>query len=287
MKRVILSGRSGSGKTVALRALEDQGFYCVDNIPLSLVPKLVETFEVQNQDLALGVDARSFPSDLEKFAEILSVINRKNDRFKVFFIDADDATLLKRFSETRRRHPLTQDGHSLKEAIKKERELLEPIALSADLIVDTTSMTPYALRDFIRERVLVKQQASMDVMFESFGYKNGIPTEADYVFDSRCLPNPYWDPELREYNGTQQPIIDYLSAQPQVMEFYWQLKVFLHTWLPRFEQDNRSYMTVAIGCTGGHHRSVYMVEKLAAHFREERPNTKVRHRDLKGAHTDQ
>jgi UPF0042 nucleotide-binding protein len=281
MKRVILSGRSGSGKTVALRALEDQGFYCVDNIPLSLIPQLVDTFELQHQDLALGIDARSFPSDLEKFAEILHNIAQKGQRFQVFYIDADDATLMKRFSETRRRHPLTQSGYSLKEAIAKERELLEPIALSADLLIDTTSMTPYALRDFIRERVLEKHQASMDILFESFGFKNGIPTEADYVFDVRCLPNPYWDHNLREFNGTEQPIIDYLEAQPLVMEFFWQLKVFLHTWLPRFEKDNRSYMTIAIGCTGGHHRSVYMAEKLAAHFREERANVKVVHRDLK------
>lgn len=281
MKRVILSGRSGSGKTVALRALEDQGFYCVDNIPLSLIPQLIETFEVKHQDLALGIDARSFPGDLKRFSEILDAISEKGEHFQVFYIDADDATLLKRFSETRRRHPLTQSGFSLKEALLKERDLLEPVALSADLIVDTTSMTPYALRDFIRERVLSEHQAKMDILFESFGFKNGIPTEADYVFDVRCLPNPYWDTALREFNGTDQEIIDFLDQQPLVMELFWQLKVFLHTWLPRFEQDNRSYMTIAIGCTGGHHRSVYMAEKLAAYFKSERPNTKVSHRDLK------
>ncbi|WMS87112.1 RNase adapter RapZ [Pleionea litopenaei] len=281
MKRVILSGRSGSGKTVALRSLEDQGFYCVDNIPLSLIPQLVDTFEVKHQDLALGIDARSFPSDLEKFTDILEQIGQKGEKFQVFYIDADDATLLKRFSETRRRHPLTQSGYTLKEALAKERELLEPVALSADLLVDTTSMTPYALRDFIKERILVNHKAQMDVTFQSFGFKNGIPTDADYVFDVRCLPNPYWDPQLREFNGKDQPIIDYLESQPLVMELFWQLKVLLHTWLPRFEQDNRSYMTVAIGCTGGHHRSVFMAEKLASHFRKERPNTKVTHRDLK------
>ncbi|MEE4244935.1 MAG: RNase adapter RapZ [Kangiellaceae bacterium] len=284
MKRVILSGRSGSGKTVALRALEDHGFYCVDNIPLSLLPQLMETFEVKHQDLALGVDARSFSQDLEKFSELLESIKTDGDEFQVYFIDADDATLLKRFSETRRRHPLTQSGYSLREAIAKERELLEPVAVTADLLIDTSSMTPYALRDYIRERVLIKHQASMDVMFQSFGFKNGIPTDADYVFDVRCLPNPYWDPNLRDYNGTQDPIVDYLEQQPEVMELFWQLKVFLHTWLPRFEQDNRSYMTIAIGCTGGHHRSVYMAEKLASHFRDERPNVKVTHRDLAGHH---
>ncbi len=281
MKRVILSGRSGSGKTVALRALEDQGFYCVDNIPLSLIPQLMETFEVKNQDLALGVDARSFPEDLQKFTEILANISQTGEHFQVFYIDADDATLLKRFSETRRRHPLTQGGMSLKDALIRERELLEPIALSSDLLVDTTSMTPYALRDFIRDRVQNESQKTMDILFESFGFKNGIPTEADYIFDVRCLPNPYWDKNLRDFNGTEKPIIDFLESQPQVAEFYWQLKVFLHTWFPRFEKDNRSYMTVAIGCTGGHHRSVYMAEKLAAHFAEDRPNCKVRHRDLK------
>ncbi|NVJ58891.1 MAG: RNase adapter RapZ [Gammaproteobacteria bacterium] len=281
MKRVILSGRSGSGKTVALRALEDQGFYCVDNIPLSLIPQLIETFEVKHQDLALGVDARSFPADLERFDEILDKISEQGESFQVFYIDADDATLLKRFSETRRRHPLTQNGFTLKEALAKERELLDPIALSADLLVDTTSMTPYALRDFIRERVLVQHKSQMDVTFQSFGFKNGVPTDADYVFDVRCLPNPYWDANLRGFNGTQQPIIEYLDNQMLVMELFWQLKVFLHTWLPRFEQDNRSYMTVAIGCTGGHHRSVYMAEKLCAYFKKERPNTKVTHRDLK------
>ncbi|NVJ49302.1 MAG: RNase adapter RapZ [Gammaproteobacteria bacterium] len=281
MKRVILSGRSGSGKTVALRSLEDQGFYCVDNIPLSLIPQLVDTFEVKHQDLALGIDARSFPSDLEKFNDILEQIGQQGETFQVFYIDADDATLLKRFSETRRRHPLTQNGFTLKEALAKEREILEPVALCADLLIDTTSMTPYALRDFIKERILVNHKAQMDVTFQSFGFKNGIPTDADYVFDVRCLPNPYWDPKLRSFNGTETPIIEYLESQALVMELFWQLKVFLHTWLPRFEQDNRSYMTVAIGCTGGHHRSVFMAEKLAAHFRKERTNTKVIHRDLK------
>ena len=281
MKRVILSGRSGSGKTVALRALEDQGFYCVDNIPIALVPKLVETLELKDIDLAVGIDARSLSNDLKKFNTILEQINDNGTVFQVFFIDADDATLLKRFSETRRRHPLTQKGYSIKEAIVKERELLAPIASAADLVVETTSMTPHALRDYIRDRVSQKQSSSMDIMFESFGFKNGIPTEADYVFDVRCLPNPYWDQELRPFNGTQPPIIHYLEAQPLVMELFWQLKVFLHTWIPRFEKDNRSYLTVAIGCTGGHHRSVYMAEKLTKHFKKEHPNTKVRHRDLK------
>ncbi|MCO7224036.1 RNase adapter RapZ [Pleionea sp. CnH1-48] len=281
MKRIILSGRSGSGKTVALRALEDQGFYCVDNIPLSLVPSLVETFEDQPQDIALGIDARSFSNELDQFSNILEQLNENDEPFQVYFIDADDRSLLQRFSETRRRHPLTQNGLSLKEAIAKERELLEPIALCADLLVDTTSMTPYALRDFIRERALSKRESSMDIMFESFGFKNGIPTEADYVFDVRCLPNPYWDPDLRSYNGTQGPIIEYLESQPMVNEFFWQLKVFLHTWIPRFEQNNRSYLTIAIGCTGGHHRSVYMAERLAKTFSNERQTIQIRHRDLK------
>ena len=280
MNRIVLSGRSGSGKTVALRALEDQGFYCVDNIPLHLVPNLVDTLTDQQQNLVIGIDARNFIQDLQSFPEILDTINQKGETFQVYYIDADDSSLLKRFSETRRRHPLTQDGLSLKEALVHERQLLEPIAIRADLLIDTTSMTPYALRDFIRERVLKKREAGMDILFESFGFKNGIPTEADYIFDARCLPNPYWDKELRPFNGTQEPIINFLESQPMVNEYFWQLKVFLHTWIPRFEQDNRSYLTVAIGCTGGHHRSVFMAEKLAETFRLERPSVSVRHRDL-------
>ncbi len=281
MRNIILSGRSGSGKTVALRALEDQGFYCVDNIPISLIPQLVEACHSLEDGLALGVDARSMSDDLSEFSNILKKVNEKGTPFEVYFIDADNATILKRYSETRRRHPLTQSGLSLKEAIAKERELLEPIALCADLRIDSTSMTPYALRDFIQDKSRNVQTSSMEILFESFGFKHGIPTDADFVFDARCLPNPYWEPSLREHHGKEQKIIDFLEEKPYVHEYFWQIKTFLHTWMPRFEQDKRSYLTIAIGCTGGFHRSVFLAEKLKETFSPDYPNVQIRHRDLK------
>lgn len=279
MKLVILSGRSGSGKTVALHSLEDQEFYCIDNLPLTMLSQLVEKVREHEESVAVSIDARALPDELEHFTKIHKQLVDDGINVEVIFLDSDEATLLKRFSETRRRHPLTQDGLSLREAIDKEKQLLGPIAQASDLNVDTSKLNVHQLRDLIKSRV-IGNSSSLDLMFVSFGYKYGIPSDADFVFDARCLPNPYWDENLRSFTGRDQPVIEFLREQSRVQEFFWQLKVFLHTWLPRFETDNRSYMTVAIGCTGGQHRSVYISEQLAQHFREERSKVNIRHREL-------
>jgi UPF0042 nucleotide-binding protein len=279
MKLVILSGRSGSGKTVALHALEDQEFYCIDNLPTTMLPQLVEKVLNQEDFVAVSIDARARADELEHFTAIHQQLLNQDIQVEVIYLDADDATLLKRFSETRRRHPLTQDGISLREAISKEKELLDSIATAANLQVDTSRLNLHQLRDLIKSRVF-GDNSSLDLMFISFGYKYGIPADADFVFDARCLPNPYWDETLRPYCGCDRPVIEFLREQSHVQEYYWQLKVFLHTWLPRFETDNRSYMTVAIGCTGGQHRSVYLAEQLSNHFSKERSKVNIRHREL-------
>lgn len=280
MKMMILSGRSGSGKTVALRALEDLGFNCIDNLPVSLLPVLAQKIREEHGTVVVSIDARAMPDELQHFDKLINEIENTGLPCEILFFDAVDDTLLKRFSETRRRHPLTHDGLSLLEAIRQERQLLEPIASKADLLIDTTLLGPYKLRDLIRDRIINRQSTSMALLFQSFGYKHGVPGDADFVFDARCLPNPYWDPQLRPLTGKDPAIIDFLQQDSLVLEFFWQVKVFLHTWIPRFEQDNRAYMTVAIGCTGGQHRSVYLVEQLAEHFRKERENVQVRHREL-------
>lgn len=280
MKRIIVSGRSGSGKTVALRALEDQGFYCVDNIPIKLIPALMEQVDSHYPGLAIGIDARNVTHTVEEFDSLIGKIQESQLEFEVIFIDANDATLLKRFSETRRRHPLTNEGYSLAEAIKIETQRLEPVTRYAQLVIDTTSKSPHELCEVVVERVLGSKSSHLSLLFESFGFKNGAPNDADFVFDARCLPNPYWNEELRPYNGKDKPIIDFLEAQPSAQEFYWQLKIFLETWIPRFEEDNRNYLTVAIGCTGGHHRSVYISEKLAKNFSANYPEVQIRHREL-------
>ncbi len=280
MKRIFLSGRSGSGKTVALRALEDQGFYCVDNIPINLIPELLKQTEEKYPELAIGVDARNIPASDDEFDRVMKHLQSKGKQFQVIFIDANDTTLLKRFSETRRRHPLTAEGLSLAEAITVEKQRLEPITRYAQLVIDTTTKTPHELCETIVNRVMGDNETQISLLFKSFGFKHGAPTDADFVFDARCLPNPYWEESLRPYNGTDQAIIDYLEEAPSVQEYFWQLKTFLHTWIPRFEEGNRNYLTVAIGCTGGQHRSVFMVEKLAAAFAPLFHDIQVRHREL-------
>lgn len=280
MKRIIVSGRSGSGKTVALRALEDQGFYCVDNIPIRLLPELLDQIDTHYNGLAIGIDARNVAHTKEDFNNLIKQIESSKYPLEVIFIDANETTLLKRFSETRRRHPLTAEGLSLAEAIEKERIRLEPIIRYAHITIDTTSKTPHELCAHIVERLLGEQSSHISLAFQSFGFKHGAPNDADFVFDVRCLPNPYWNEELRPFNGRDKEIIEYLNSQPVAQEYCWQLEIFLQTWIPRFEQDNRNYLTIAIGCTGGQHRSVYVAEKLARNFMPLYPDTQIRHREL-------
>jgi len=285
MKLIVISGRSGSGKTLALKTMEDMGFYCIDNLPSDLLPEVLSKISHDYELVAVGIDARSFGSDLTNFPSVRETLKNSGWDIDVLFFDANDATLLKRFSETRRRHPLTQNDLSLQQALDKERILLEQMAMSADLIVDTSHLTPNQMKEQLKSRLNQDNPKGLGLLFQSFGFKHGIPTDANFVFDARCLPNPYWDEKLRQYSGLDQPVKDFLEEQPRVLEFFWQIKTLLHTWLPRFEKENRSYMTIAIGCTGGQHRSVYISELLAAHFSESFKTVQIQHREMKISNT--
>ncbi len=284
MRLIIVSGRSGSGKSTALDVLEDNGFYCIDNLPAGLLPELAERAllhtEVLQPQVAVSIDARNLPTHLQRFPELLAEVRARHIQCDVLYLDADEDTLLKRFSETRRRHPLTDESRSLAEAIRDESLLLEPISDLADLKIDTTHLNLYQLRDSLKLRLLNKPEPGTAFLIESFGFKRGMPVDADLVFDVRCLPNPYWKPDLRAHSGLDQPVIDYLAAQADVDEMYHDIHAYLYKWLPRFAASNRAYVTIAIGCTGGHHRSVYLAERLGQTLRPQLKNLQVRHRDL-------
>ncbi|TBU89480.1 RNase adapter RapZ [Phytopseudomonas dryadis] len=284
MRLIIVSGRSGSGKSTALDVLEDNGFYCIDNLPAGLLPELAERAllhtELLQPQVAVSIDARNLPSQLKRFSELLDEVRSRNIRCDVLYLDATEETLLKRFSETRRRHPLTNDERSLAEAIADESLLLGPIIDRADLKIDTTHLNLYQLRDTLKLRLLNQPEPGTAYLVESFGFKRGMPVDADLVFDVRCLPNPYWKPELRDFSGLQQPVIDYLAAQADVEDMYQDIFAYLHKWLPRFAASNRAYVTVAIGCTGGHHRSVYLANRLGNALKPLLKNVQIRHRDL-------
>lgn len=284
MRLIIVSGRSGSGKSTALDVLEDNGFYCIDNLPAALLPELAERAllhtELLHPQVAVSIDARNLPSQLQRFPELLSDVRSRYIQCDLLYLDADEETLFKRFSETRRRHPLTNSSRSLAEAIEAEKQLLAPIAELSDLKIDTTQLNLYQLRDLIKIRLLNQPEPGTAFLIESFGFKRGMPVDADLVFDVRCLPNPYWKPELRDYSGLDQPVIDYLQAQPDVEEMYQDILAYLSKWLPRFAASNRAYATVAIGCTGGHHRSVFLAERLGRVLKDKLKNVQIRHRDL-------
>lgn len=282
-KLVIISGRSGSGKSTALHVLEDAGYYCIDNLPGVLLGQLVSQTELRGdaslQRMAVSIDARNMASSLAGFSAILGELPATLT-VEVIYLDADDATLIKRFSETRRRHPLSNRNTSLKEAIAAERELLAPIAAHAALSIDTSQMSLHDLRDLVSKTVVAEPGAGMVVLFESFGFKRGIPIDADVVFDLRCLPNPHWVPGLRELSGQDQAVIDFLEQSEEVKQMLADITRYLERWLPHFARSNRSYMTVALGCTGGQHRSVYLCERLLEHFRLQLPRSQLRHREL-------
>lgn len=288
MKLTIISGRSGSGKSTALRALEDAGFNCIDNFPVSLLPSLVEnarnSARARGQDslnesnIAVCIDARN--TDLERFSQILNSLDRTNLDCEVIYLDALSATLVKRFSETRRRHPLTSASTDLLQAIETEKGLLDRIADLANLTIDTTLLRGSELTELIRTRLVASSEQSLSLLFRSFGFKFGVPVDADMVFDIRCLPNPHWVEELRPLTGLDAKVETYLQAQPDVGTMFDDVCAFLDRWIPKFEEDNRTYMTIAIGCTGGQHRSVYLAERLGAHFADKLDNVLVRHRQL-------
>ena len=285
MELIIVSGLSGSGKSIALETLEDCGYYCIDNLPVGLIEAFIRQAVADGQPVfqkaALGIDARNQSSDLEKFPSTVELAKRLGIQYQIIFLQADSDTLLKRFSETRRKHPLTNGTHPLSEAIELERKLLEPVAGRAHLLIDTTYTNVHQLREIIGTRVGAKRDNLMSLYFLSFGYKNGMPMDADFVFDARCLPNPHWVPMLRPKTGQDAEVAEFLERIPEVRHYLDDLSKFLTRWIPRFGAEGRSYLTVAIGCTGGQHRSVYLVESLAARFRSGPNDLLVRHRDLR------
>jgi len=281
MKLIIISGRSGSGKSTALRALEDAGFNCIDNFPVELLPSLVSNVLAEPaptaQAYAVCIDARSH--GLSTFPEFHAQLDPDRIDCEIIYLDALSGTLVKRFSETRRRHPLTNDGTDLLQAIEAEKSLLGSIANLADLTLDTTLMRGSELVELVRSQIAEDRSPGISLLFRSFGFKFGVPVDADMVFDIRCLPNPYWVESLRPLTGADEPVIDYLSGQPEVQEMFADIRDFLERWVPRFEADNRAYLNIAIGCTGGRHRSVYMSERLRSHFSGRFDNVLVRHRE--------
>ena len=279
MKLFIISGRSGSGKSTILQALEDQGYQCIDNLPVTLLHSLVEeNLRSASLLLAVCIDARS--QSLQTFPEILKALPLDKSARRVVYLDAVSPTLVKRFSETRRRHPLTSDKIDLRQAIDMEAQVLGTIADLADLTIDTTQLSSQQLKAQFVDRVLDHDSSNINLLVRSFGFKYGVPVDADFVFDLRCLPNPHWNPELRTLSGLDQPVMDYLQDQPMVNEMFEDISSILNRWVPRFEDNARVYMTVAIGCTGGQHRSVYMAQRLAEYLNREHSNVLVRHREL-------
>ena len=284
MRLIIVSGLSGSGKSVALHVLEDLGFYCIDNLPAALLKSLLDEVtqhgEQSTNRIAVGVDARNRLSDLESLPEFIGELRKVNVQTDVLFLQASDDILLKRYGETRRKHPLADRGIELRAAIASERELLGPVINSADLVIDTSRTSVYELAEIIRERVDRRETGMLSVLIESFGYKHGIPADADFVFDLRCLPNPYWTTELRALTGQDEAVQNFLNEQAQFQRMYEDILSFLSRWIPEYVSFDRAYLTIALGCTGGQHRSVYMVDKLAAALREKHDPLLTRHNEI-------
>ena len=283
MQLSIITGLSGSGKSIALHTLEDLGYYCVDNLPILLLEvfatTLADSAEERYRKTAVGIDARNDARALQRFPKVLEKLRGAGITCTIIFLRADPDTLLKRYSETRRKHPLTNEACSLAEAIAAEYRLLGPLAASADTQLDTSRTNVHQLRDLLRAR-LGESPDQPSILFESFGFKHGVPGDADFVFDVRCLPNPHWEPELRPLSGLDQRVAEFLERQALVQRMHDDLIGFLEDWIPMFEAENRSYMTIAIGCTGGQHRSVYLAESMARHFRRQRQNVSTYHREL-------
>jgi UPF0042 nucleotide-binding protein len=286
MRLVIVSGFSGSGKSVALHMLEDLDYYCVDNIPAGLLPMFISHTVRTNESTygftAVGVDARNSPSEIASVPKLVDELKRSGVECDVLFLRAEDDVILKRYSETRRRHPLSRDGRPLADAIREEHRLLQPIADAADLIIDTTRSSVHELRELIRQRV-GGRSGRMSILFESFAFRHGVPGDADFVFDVRSLPNPYWEPGLAQLSGRDAAVAEYLDRFPIVTSMYEDIVTFLERWIPELIKTNRSYLTIAIGCTGGQHRSVYLVERLARHFSAKYTNVQAKHEYLKRA----
>ena len=285
MKVIIVTGLSGSGKSVALHTLEDVGFYCVDNLPGSMLPELIsrldQSVEMNHDSVAVGIDARSEPDSLGALIQIIDDLDKlENLTVDILFLETNQEILLKRFSETRRKHPLSNQATPLLSAIKKEQNFLLTLKERADLVIDTSRLNLHQLREIIFKRMVGREKENLALLFQSFGFKYGSPRSSDFVFDVRCLPNPYWDPAIRTYTGLDEPVRQFLESHEVVEEMYGSIKDFVERWLPVFESENRSYLTVSIGCTGGRHRSVYLTNRLLEHFTSLSSNVSVHHREL-------
>ena len=287
MHLVIVSGLSGSGKSVALNMLEDLGWYCIDNIPAGLLNAFIShSVRLKSriyERSAVGLDARNEPDEIASVPQIVRELRKSGIGCEIIFLHADENMLLRRYGETRRRHPLAREGLDLKGAMAEEMRLIEPITYSADLVIDTTHTSVHELREMVRARVEKRRSGRLSIMFESFGYKYGIPGGADFVFDARTLPNPYWDLALQPLSGKDAPVIAFLEAQPAVQALLTDIIGFLERRIPLYQENNRGYLTVAIGCTGGQHRSVFLVERLAQHFVARYPDVVARHGSLRSS----
>ncbi|HBD19550.1 MAG TPA: RNase adapter RapZ [Arenimonas sp.] len=280
---MVVTGLSGSGKSVALKTLEDLDVYCTDNLPVELLPDFVKSVAGDGRNMArmaVGIDVRN-ASDLARIPEWLSAVGSLGFDYKLVFFDTRDEVLLKRYSDTRRKHPLSHGGLALADAIELERLRLRPLQAIADLVMDTSEMNVHQMRRQVTTAVGVGTTRGMSLLFESFAYKRGLPADADFVFDARALPNPHWDARLRPLSGRDAAVREHLDQDPVVQEFVAHVQAFLETWVPRFEAETRSYLTIAFGCTGGRHRSVYLAERLAAHCRAHgREGVLTFHREL-------
>ncbi len=278
MQLFLISGLSGSGKSIALKALEDNGYYCVDNLPAEMLPMLMDSLrEAGHTRIAVSIDVRSGGS-VHKLPQLVDLLKQQGLDVHLLFLDAQTETLVKRFSETRRRHPLSDDLLTLPECVQHERDLLADIS-SIGHHIDTSEISASTLRAWVKDFINL-DRAGLTLLFQSFGFKNGLPLDADLVFDVRCLPNPHYDPALRPLSGLDAPVIEFIERQPAARKMLDDIRRFVEDWLPCFVADNRAYLTVAIGCTGGQHRSVYFTETLAAHFRSTPQQVLVRHREL-------
>lgn len=284
IKLVIVSGLSGSGKSIALHTLEDIGYYCIDNLPMYLLKAMAEELKGRPEStynkMAVSIDARNQTSDLHQLPDLVKDMREHGVHSQMLFLEANDDVLLRRFSETRRKHPLTNEERSLLDAIRLEREILEPYLSEADLRIDTSETNQHELRDLIRSHMDERRPRKISVQFQSFGYKHGVPRDVDFVYDVRCLPNPHWVKELRALTGLDPEVAGFLEQDERVKQLKQDIISFLERWVPIFEADGRNYLTVAIGCTGGQHRSVYLAEQLSTHFRKSGRDTITRHREL-------
>jgi UPF0042 nucleotide-binding protein len=284
MKLLIVSGLSGSGKSIALDTLEDCGYYCIDNLPSTLLSLFVNTVMRKEPQLyaktAIGIDARNKSGELLHFSEKLKVIRALSIDCEIIYIQAEDDVLIKRYSQTRRKHPLSSNTLSLTEAIHHEKKLLESVANCADIQIDTSRTHVHQLRQLIKDKINERDTRYLSLQFLSFGFKYGVPLDADFVFDARCLPNPYWVPHLRALTGNDADVVNFFQTKTYVNDLFQDIASFVQRWTPRFKADNRSYLTIAIGCTGGKHRSVYLANILAHHFKDKKFNLMVRHREL-------